>query len=392
MQPKHKVNHGAIRSAAANHAHIKKHSGKTTKESKRPLVVRQYAVVVRNNIGQKRGTSKTYAKRRTIRARPVVHRRHISGSRQTRVNINVNTPSAATAAAKAIGAPNSMSSEFASLSLTSPVATVSPVTDANGAVTMNVLPGSAVPWPPLPEETLVPEPEPITDEDKKIRIVNDRQKQLQYAQQRQERANYLESQINIAAQHGYIIDPAEIQRRRKEISAIGVNDPSTKRAAALIDSTILLKKDKPSHMQRNFNLLVAMVVILVFVGLITRGNNETSEEKTKRLEEKDKSKGGNDSGSRKPVSVGVGGIAIIVTLIAAAISYGEWNEGAKAPGGKNKETKENEDGIKKRNGFTSVFKAFKGRIESFRNKEGDAAKTKGLGGMLFHNQLDQQQQ
>ena len=238
-------------------------------------------------------------------------------------------------AATAVGAPGVMSNEFAALSLTSPVVTtVSPIPDANGAISMNVLPGSAVPWPPLPVENLVPEPEPITDEDKKIRIVNDRQKQLQFAQERQERANYLESQINIAAQHGYIIDPAEIQRRRKEITSIGVNDPSTKRAALLIDKDIILKKDKPSHMQRNFNLLVAMVVILVFVALVTGGNDATPEEIAAKAKA---ATDGNDGGTKAPrdaVSAGVGSFAIISVVVAGIVTVAEWKTRGSAKEGK----------------------------------------------------------
>lgn len=341
---KTKVNHGAIRTAAAVHATTKQHRANTLKVGKKsPVVVHQYGIVVRNNIGAQKGktgkTANNKAATSRLVKRPTKYTPHSAVVHHTRTATKhraktTTTVAAAKVAATAVGAPGVMSSEFANLSLTSPVVTtVSPLPDANGAVTMNVLPGSAVPWPPLPQETLVPEPEPITEEDKKIRIVNDRQKQLQFAQERQERANYLESQINIAAQHGYIIDPAEIQRRRKEITSIGVNDPSTKRAALLIDSNILLKKDKPSHMQRNFNLLVAMVVILVFVALVTGGKNPTAAE----IAAKAAAAGGGLGDTKAPrtkISTSIGSIAVFFVVIAGMISAYDWNARGSAPDGK----------------------------------------------------------
>ncbi len=358
MPTKTKVNHGAIRTAAATHANTKAHTGKAGKHTntlkvgkKSPVVVHQYGIVVRNNIRAEKGktTKATKATSRLVK-RPVKyahsavvhHTRTATKRRVAPRKAKATTTAAAKVAATAVGAPGVMSSEFAALSLTSPVvATVSPIPDANGAVSMNVLPGSAVPWPPLPEEHLAPEPEPITDEDKKIRIVNDRQKQLQFAQERQERANYLESQINIAAQHGYIIDPAEIQRRRKEITSIGVNDPSTKRAALLIDKDILLKKDKPSHMQRNFNLLVAMVVILVFVALVTGGNDATPEEIAAKAAKA--AEDGNDGGTKGPrgkVSVSVGTVAIILVVISGIVTVAEWKSGGSTKEGRERVVKQ----------------------------------------------------
>ena len=365
----HKVDHGAVRTAVTARAHTKtravvgkaiKHAAKKSLPKKNPVVVHQYGIVVRNNIGSQKAKGK---KATTVK--------HTTIKRTTPKKAPTPVVVAATEAAKAVGAPSEMSKEFAALSVNSPIVTASAIPDANGAITMNVLPGSAVPWPPLPEETLVPEPDPVTDEDKKIRIVNDRQKQLQYAQQRQERANYLESQINIAAQHGYIIDPAEIQKRRKEISAIGINDPSTKRAAALVDKDILLKKDKPSHMQRNFNLLVAMVVILVFVALVTRGSNETPEEKAEKEKIANAAKNG-ESSPRQPVSLTVGLISIFMTVIATIISYKDWYGNEAGP-----VVKDKKDGVSKPNKF---FRWWANTKSSWTNTSGIPASLPGTGG------------
>ena len=291
--------HSAIHAAVSVHSKkkvkpliksvIKKTVTKALKEPrKRPNVV-QYGLVVRNNINvpvkKKMASQKPKGKTR-LQGSPAVHARaatiHRAAKRKTGKHTAMSTSGAVAAtvvptpATTVVDAPggDTVSKQLNALTLNSPpVDTPSNITTPPGG--MAVLPASAVPWPPIPVEKIVDEPEPVTDDDKRIRIASDRQKQLQFVQQRQERTVYLESEINIAAQNGFIIDPAEIQRRRAEITAIGALDPSTKRAAS-VDATIIGKDPaKPTHYQRNFNILVGMTVILVFVALVTRPSSSS---------------------------------------------------------------------------------------------------------------------
>ena len=355
--------HSAIHAAVASHSKkktkpliksvIKKTAAKVAR--KRPNVV-QYGLVVRNNINvpMKKKASHMGSPKKTpkrplkLHGSPAVHSRLATKLRATHVKPRKSkkeTKAATDAVSAAVAltgvAPavvsdvtpvagpggDIVSEQLVALKLNSPpVGAPTNVVIPPGGMT--VLPASAVPWPPMPVNKIVDEPEPVTEDDKRIRIASDRQKQLQFAQQRQERTVYLESEINIAAQNGFIIDPAEIQRRRMEITAIGATDPSTKRAAS-IDATIIGKDPaKPSHMQRNFNILVAMTVILVFVALVTRPGD--APDKTK--EEIDKQNDNKNDG-KKGEGVGwvAGVIAGIMFILATGVVYNDKQIEAKRP-------------------------------------------------------------
>lgn len=131
--------------------------------------------------------------------------------------------------------------------------------------------------PPLPPAGSVPptptEKVPVTPEEKQQQQMDDRKKQILFAKQRQEQLAYLDRQIQFSSQNGFIIDPAEIARRRAAIAAIGADDPSTKRAASITVAIIAKKPDEVEKQRKRYKYFAIFVFVIgIVVAISPRGN------------------------------------------------------------------------------------------------------------------------